>query len=386
MTPLKPQTRIATSAMALLLLPAVLPAQDRQPPLINDIPLLAAIQDGEERQPQVVTRVYSLRPLLQAYRESQRASAAWAPAATSGSPMASESLLTLARYMQGTPAAAQGAAAPVAPAAVAPMDPMDQPTHPATAAVVPQIIEIIMTSVEPDTWVDQGGELGHITFLPVHSSLIVTHTPEVQQKVADLLASIQDRRVVSAQARLVRGDDDAVAAGLKVEQGVSVFEGDVAQLLTVAEVRISGFDGQTQTVKDGRSVRYIAEVQPVVATGSVGYQAIAREIETGLHLRLTPVLSEDGNLLTIEVQAEYALMEDAPATRPAAELTAGAVLLPDLVSVDRRALDLSVRIPAGQWVLIGSMGASRDGEADGEPLHLLIRIDSGNVNRPGDDE
>ena len=142
--------------------------------------------------------------------------------------MASESLLTLARYMQGTPAAAQGAAAPVAPAAVAPMDPMDQPTHPATAAVVPQIIEIIMTSVEPDTWVDQGGELGHITFLPVHSSLIVTHTPEVQQKVADLLASIQDRRVVSAQARLVRGDDDAVAAGLKVEQGViSMLAGDV---------------------------------------------------------------------------------------------------------------------------------------------------------------
>ena len=44
MTPLKPQTRIATSAMALLLLPAVLPAQDRQPPLINDIPRTASVR------------------------------------------------------------------------------------------------------------------------------------------------------------------------------------------------------------------------------------------------------------------------------------------------------------------------------------------------------
>ena len=378
---LKPPTRIAASAMALLLLPAVLPAQDRQPPLVNDIPLLAAIQDGQDRQPQVVTRVYSLRPLLQAHQESARS--AWAPRAASGPPIAGETLLTLARYIQGTPAAAPGAAAPEAPAAA----PMDQPTHPATAAVVPQIIEIIMTSVEPDSWVDYGGSVGHITFLPVHSSLIVTHTPEVQQKVADLLASIQDRRVVSAQARLVRGDDAAIAAGLRVEQGVSVWEGDMAQLPTVAEVRFSGFDGQTQTVKDGRSVRYIAEVQPVVATGSVGYQAIVGEIETGLNLRLTPVLNEDGNLLTIEVHAEYALMEGAPATRPAAELTGGAVILPDLVSVDRRALDLSVRIPAGQWVLIGSMGASRDGgQTEGEPLHLLIRIDSGNVNRPAEGE
>jgi hypothetical protein len=77
----------------------------------------------------------------------------------------------------------------------------------------------------------------------------------------------------------------------------------------------------------------------------------------------------------------------APATQPAAgvESVHGvwatatvAPILPDRLSVHRRVLETSLRVPVGQWVLVGTLSASADGEpTQEEPLHLLIRIDAG---------
>jgi hypothetical protein len=246
---------------------------------------------------------------------------------------------------------------------------------------VPQVIQIILTAIEPDSWVDNGGLVGHITYLPVQSSLVVTHTAEVQGRVAELLESIQDRRVVSMRAKLVRAEEGQINEKVALEQGVAVWDGETIDLPPVAEVRYSGFDGQTQSASDGRRVPYLASVMPVVAANAVGYQTQVGEIHTGLTLRITPVLNQEGNQVTLEVDAEYLLLDeqDRPATRPAGEAAGpGGVLLPDRLTVDRRALDLSVRVPTGRWVLIGSLGASRNGEPATEaPLHLLVRIDTG---------
>jgi hypothetical protein len=349
-------------------LPAAVSWADQDPFRLTRAQALVSEQD----QPQVVTRVYSLRPLVQAANESLRDPInADVPAL-----VPDISLLGRLYYQRTLTTPVVPGEAPVAP------QPMDEAAAPpADKQVVPQLIEIIMTAVEPESWVDLGGSVGQIAYLRVNNSLVVTHTPAAQAKIADLLASIQDRRVVSTQARLVRVESPRIDASIRIEQGVSVFDGDVAGLPTVAEVRVSGFDGQAQLVKDGQSVPYYAQVMPVVADNAVGYQAQVAEIDTGLTLKVTPVLNQDGNQITLEVSAEYELVDkdDLPTTRPTAD--AAQAVLPDLIAVDRRSLALSLRVPAGRWVLVGSLGASRDGAAsEAEPLHLLIRVDTGNIN------
>lgn len=383
--PFKPVATIIMLSIGVSISLASLLSGQEQPPKVATLAIQRLLtsatavqdQDREQEQPEVVTRVYSLRPLVQAANESLRDPINRDVPLLSDVPLISQ--LYYSRAVANTNQLPQN----VAPGTPQPMDEAAGP--PADKQVVPQLIDIIMTAVEPESWVDNGGSVGQITYLRVNNSLVVTQSPPAQAKIADLLASIQDRRVVSTQARLVRAQSPRIDQSVRIEQGVSVFEGDVTGLPTVAEARVSGFDGQTQLVKDGRSVPYFSQVMPVVAANAVGYQAQVAEIDTGLTLRVTPVLNEDGNQVTLEVSAEYELVDEAdlPATRPAADAVQGAVL-PDLIAVDRRALAMSLRVPAGRWVLVGSLGASRDGApTESEPLHLLIRVDTGNVNAGG---
>jgi type II secretory pathway component GspD/PulD (secretin) len=52
--------------------------------------------------------------------------------------------------------------------------------------------------------------------------------------------------------------------------------------------------------------------------------------------------------------------------------------MPDRPIISRRSMTTRLRMPTGQWVLVGTLQASSDGEAaEGTLLHLLIRVDAG---------
>ncbi len=359
----------------------------------------AAWQDHDE-QPDVVTRVYSLRPLVDEARAGGREEA--------GEVVVIDLNL---------------------PQAVAPMAPGGETSADSARNAVELATQLILNTIDMETWQDNGGTIGHLTYFPVNNRLVVTHTPSVQARVAELLAQLQDRRVVSAQARLIRLDEQQVAGNTRMEGGVAVWQGDPGELPSVAQARYSGFDGRTQTVSDGRQLSYVAGVTPIVAASSVGYQTTMATLNTGLTLKITPVISQDGDEATVEVSVEYVLAPDGvgaaaapgaislrvkpaiegdgqltldvvpqvesgdtPTTLPAMTLTglpifhrlvAGPeVAVPDRLNVQRQALETSLRIPTGQWVLIGSLGASGDGAATEEaPIHLLLRLDSGEARQ-----
>ena len=71
------------------------------------------------------------------------------------------------------------------------------------------LIELITTTVEPDTWEDLGGP-GTLQGFPTNLSLVVSQTQEIHEKVADLLAQLrrlQDLQV-TIEVRFITLNDD----------------------------------------------------------------------------------------------------------------------------------------------------------------------------------
>src|SRR5207302_9805000 len=71
-----------------------------------------------------------------------------------------------------------------------------------------RLLRLIVTTVAADTWIQNGGR-GTIGFFPLGMTLVVSQTPEVQEQIAELLASLrraQDTEV-AVEVRLVTLDE-----------------------------------------------------------------------------------------------------------------------------------------------------------------------------------
>ena len=310
------------------------------------------------------------------------------------------------------PAAAAAASDPKLVTRVYPVGPLLASVSWSAARGETDLLQQTIFAVAGDTWQANGGRYGTLRFFG--DKMIVTNTPEVQKQVADLLSAMQGNHVVTVRAMLVQADDAKVRQMTEIADGVTLLNGEPDDLPTVAQVRYSGFEGRAQHAGDGRSVPYPASVTPVVATGAVGYNVTYGNIETGLSLDVTPTLEPGGGGVLLDVDAQYVLVDQAdaakgeeapaaaeptPATRPAnpyggdpyganpyggrspyGRVETGRsdpAPAPAPVAVDRMAIKTSLRAPTGRWILVGSLGSSRDGEpTDQPPMHLLLRVDA----------
>ena len=254
-------------------------------------------------------------------------------------------------------------------------------------------------NVLPDD-LDQGTSRTEIGFFG--DKMIVTGSVDVQATVADLLTAMQGRQVVTVRAVLVQADEATVRQTTEIVDGVTLLKGEPDDLPTVAQVRYSGFEGRAQHAGGGRSVPYPANVTPVVATNAVGYNVTYGTIDTGLSLDVTPTLEPGGDGVLLDVDAQYVLIdgddagkgddapaasEPTPATRPANPYggrslygrveTGRSDPAPAPLAMNRMAIKTSLRAPTGRWILVGSLGSSRDGQpTDTPPMHLLLRVDA----------
>ena len=68
------------------------------------------------------------------------------------------------------------------------------------------LIDLIVSTVEPDTWTENGGGEGEIQPFPTNLSLVVSQTQEVHEQIADLLEQLrrlQDLQV-TIEVRFIR--------------------------------------------------------------------------------------------------------------------------------------------------------------------------------------
>ncbi len=75
------------------------------------------------------------------------------------------------------------------------------------------IIELIKSSIEPDSW---SGESGQITFAEPTLSLVIRQTPEVHQQIAQLLSQLRnDQTQIQISAQILKITTDSQLQGLK---------------------------------------------------------------------------------------------------------------------------------------------------------------------------
>jgi len=106
------------------------------------------------------------------------------------------------------------------------------------------LIELITTKIDPDSWESSGG-LGKLQFFPLGMSLVVVNAKEVQKKVADLLANLrelqdkQDKEYV-LEMKLVEAREDGEPEESPLPK-ITMMQGRWFTL----------FQGKTVTLKDG---------------------------------------------------------------------------------------------------------------------------------------
>ena len=244
------------------------------------------------------------------------------------------------------------------------------------------VMDLITETVDADSWLDNGGDLGTITYVEWTKSLVVTHTPATHEKIARLLEELAPRvRVLSLKVRLVELDAEALADQTEVSEGVTRFTGDPTDLPSVLQAQVTGFDGEPQTITSGRDIPYIAGIMPVVAANAVGYQPVIETLRDGIRLQVTPELSEDATSVRVGLDGSIRRVEEdrRPTTLPTAgtgtgEAPIGLVERPVVV---RQEIDARLRIPVNTWVLVGTVGGLRDAEDEqADPLYLLVRVDT----------
>ena len=113
------------------------------------------------------------------------------------------------------------------------------------------LIELITTTVEPESWEDLGGS-GTLAEFPTNLSLVVSQTQEVHEKVADLLAQLrrlQDLQVTIEVRFITLNDDFFERIGVDFD-----FEVDDNTGLSANEVARNGIGTQGNFDDDGPNV------------------------------------------------------------------------------------------------------------------------------------
>ena len=262
-------------------------------------------------------------------------------------------------------------------------------------ATADQLAKLIMDTVAPETWRDNGGDMG--TIKQLNGMLVVTHNAATQQQVEELLRQFRDQqgRVVrisahwlllkpeQARTLLAAGDQSGAA------NAVRSVDRDALAKLPADVVHLRGetccFSGQTVHVVSSRIRNVIADYNPVVGTQAIGLDPTITLVESGAALQVTSSVQSDGKTATLDlhsvltegeplVERELRGAAVVPATQKSDLGASGSPFL-DRVNLLSQELHTCVRVPVGKLVAIGGMTAEPAAKGgDGAEWILLIEL------------
>jgi hypothetical protein len=293
----------------------------------------------------------------------------------------------------------------------------DAPVSKVSALTLDSLIQLILDTVEADSWRDHGGN-GDIRGLG--TSIVVTNLPGVHQSVETLLSELRKSEGPSAMVSIdaywvLLTPDELTAltkASAEMNSGMTIKYDAIDKSKVYSRARTVGFSGQTVHVLSGRARSFVTGVEPVVGTGAIGYQVQTRLLHGGVALQVTPryVHSNNSEYVVLDLWSVVSEMTPpANANAPAAgaafnaasiasvagatgnistDAAAGSTSSPaagsgmKVPAVDRptvvaQQIRTTARIPIRKKVLLGGMTmeptAAADGPADGgRQLYLVV--------------
>ncbi len=193
-------------------------------------------------------------------------------------------------------------------------DAEDAPDRRGEMERIQEIIDLLMTSVEPDTWVDYGGETGSI--LAFESTLLIRHTLRVHQEIAELFQLVR-----SSQPQPL--DADVAVVRLRIDRAAELRLkiGDRFPRLTAQQAAELAWSPKSEGVLfrgiasgfNGSRIWFSALTQRDVLSGMTanvgeGVNAFTPRTATstaGLELIVLPLIPPGSDQVLIDVQMAW---------------------------------------------------------------------------------
>ena len=246
----------------------------------------------------------------------------------------------------------------------------------------PEVVtEVIQRTIDPENWEDSGGRA---KIIRVGALLVVTQTAENQKKIAELMEQFRaQRQMVAIEALWVLLDDAQVSTlapeGAKRTAPIEITPAalQAAGAKVIYRGQITCFDRQKVHLVTGKTQTYLADATPVVAEGSVSWEAHINSFLMGAMIEMVPALSPDGKAVTVDLQSH--ISEAAGESRKSSLSAAvagkdqgGATAKADieLPEVLLNTFSTSIRMPLGKPVLIG--GTTSPMAVNGKVVYLIL--------------
>jgi hypothetical protein len=230
-----------------------------------------------------------------------------------------------------------------------------------------QLVEAFVETLAPGSW-DESGSIREVS-----STLVVRHTPEMLDRVADLLAALERwcHVRIPVRAYLFAGPEPPRAPGtLSEAECRDLLAGEAAGRIQ-AEFSSLAAPGRRSTLGQVRERSYVSDYSVEVAQSARIAEPVVRVLRHGALVEVVPYLLEGGNLV-LDVAASV-VRPDLPLRRERTDAEAvGDIELPSM-----EAVRLGFRAPVanGGGVLAGV-------RADGASPPVWVLVTAGPVAKP----
>jgi hypothetical protein len=282
----------------------------------------------------------------------------------------------------------------------APQPAVTNPSRP-VKTLEEQLIKLLTTSVQPQSWDDMGGP-GHVEYFPLGMALVVTQTPDVQEQIEQLLTALRrlQEQEVSVEVRFVSVSDaflerlgldfppkgknednlerigiDSCGAPFKtrflsdkeVVQFMEAAQGD-PHTNVVQTPKITVFNGRSAGVCVTDQQFFVTRVNCVQANGQMAVVPCNEPFTFGTQMSVHPVISADRRYVSLNLKVNQTSLASAtvplfPIVTPIQPVCEGGsqgkpVPFTQFVQqpvINTLALDRTLAIPDGGTVLLGGL-------------------------------
>ncbi|MGI9457659.1 MAG: hypothetical protein ACR2NU_13930 [Aeoliella sp.] len=270
---------------------------------------------------------------------------------------------------------------------------MAQVGAPAPTNTIDNLWEVIVATVDPESWSENGG---NGTLQAFGTAMVVWQTEPVHQRIEQLLQALRagtgDRRTVKVDARwLLLNSDDLAQLTAVDEHGIDRIDRQVLDQLTRRPTSIRGltncFSGQLVYVVSGtqRNVvegyipvvgsvdspqpneqfvaqnrpatfRFAADTQTVQAhAAGVGYQPIVQKKNFGALLEIRPTLVPGSKSAVVDLTATITVPAGNPLINEGNPIPSQTLPVVDRIAIETQQLATTLRLPLAKPVVVGGL-------------------------------
>jgi hypothetical protein len=196
--------------------------------------------------------------------------------------------------------------------------PLNQPSRQEVKTQEEKLMKLLACTVCPRSWAEMGGE-GTMEYFPLTMTLVVRQTADVQEQVADLLASLrrQQDNEVSVEVRFVEVSTEVMEQlGIQEKEGgtpgMAVLDETQVKLLiegaqadrrthVMQAPKITVFNGQQAALDLSEKQTFVVGIDFQDKDGKQMPQPKTKTVMTGLQMSVLPVVSPCNRYVTLQL-------------------------------------------------------------------------------------